>query len=644
MKRVLIVVLISIVCLLSVRTNKIDFRVEDQRKFVTIGIVEDNEPYSYKDSKGIRIGFNVDVIDELFNELNYKINYVPVTHENFLDKLENSEIDLIGGIQYDIEYINKLKYSKPLIKNTFNIFVKTSDRSIRNISDLSGKKISVYRYDPAYQRFKNSDNIRVFLCESQRDAYLLLRSGVVDAFVANRNTALSYIEDSIGKGNIMIVGEKYTVFPSAIAALNKNGFLIEEINIGIDRLKNTGKLDKLQSKWFGEEVVVNLRLWRKITTVSIVVGLVLILIIFVIARINNILKKEVEQRTNKIKEEIEYKEAITDSLFDHLITLDNNFNITVINRRVRDIEIIKNKNILNKKIQDTDLVKLIFADDIKNVYITKEKILNRERKIDNGIEKYVEYNIVPVIINDEMEGVAITLKDITNEKRMQRKIYQQDKMESLGRLTAGIAHEIRNPLASIDMYLKLLPEKIDNVEFRKQIVEDIPKEISRLNNLIKSLLDYSIPRPSESTILNVKTEIEFVLRLLKNEIDNDEIDVISKIDDNIDIRFDKDHFRQIILNIILNAIEALKNVTNPMIEISYQQKKEYLNIFICNNGGPIDCEIADNIFEPFFTTKVNGYGLGLSIVSQLCKENSAEITLDKNYKKGAKFIIEIATF
>ncbi|SHD78559.1 two-component system sensor histidine kinase NtrB [Schnuerera ultunensis] len=331
-------------------------------------------------------------------------------------------------------------------------------------------------------------------------------------------------------------------------------------------------------------------------------------------------------------------------MFDHLITLDNNFNITVINRRVRDIEIIKNKNILNKKIQDTDLVKLIFADDIKNVYITKEKILNRERKIDNGIEKYVEYNIVPVIINDEMEGVAITLKDITNEKRMQRKIYQQDKMESLGRLTAGIAHEIRNPLASIDMYLKLLPEKIDNVEFRKQIVEDIPKEISRLNNLIKSLLDYSIPRPSESTILNVKTEIEFVLRLLKNEIDNDEIDVISKIDDNIDIRFDKDHFRQIILNIILNAIEALKNVTNPMIEISYQQKKEYLNIFICNNGGPIDCEIADNIFEPFFTTKVNGYGLGLSIVSQLCKENSAEITLDKNYKKGAKFIIEIATF
>lgn len=617
---------------------------KEGKETIVVGGIENNEPYSYLDKKGKKVGYNIDILNALFEELDYNVEYLTVTNEDFMEKLDKKEINLVVGIQYDEEYIKRLKYSKPIIKNEFNIFVKSSEKSIRSIEDLLGKKISIYKYDPAYQRFKNSDKYRVYLCESEKDAYDLLQAGAVDAFIANRNVAINYIEDSIIKGSLVIVGEKYLVYPSAIATLEENKYLINDINLEIDKLKGIGKLEEIQVKWFGEEVNKNNVLGR-IVTAFVSFGLVLFIIILFIISINKMLKEEVEQRTNEITEEIKYKEAIMDSLFDYLITLDNNLNITTVNRRVKEMDIIQDKDVCNKNIKDTELIKLVYMEDIKNVYLSKEKVLNRERKIEGENDIYIDYNIMPVIVDSKMKGVAITLKDITEKKQMMRKITHKDKMESLGRLTAGIAHEIRNPLASIAMYLKILPDKINNPEYRKQITEDIPKEITRLNNLVKNLLEYSTPRLSQASTLNLKSEIEFVLRLLNNKIIDKNIAINVIIGDNINIEFDKDHFKQIIINTIINAIEALNNVSNPKIDIYCNKDVQgYLDLFISNNGDSISNSIAENIFEPFITTKAEGTGLGLSIVSQLCKENNSEIYLDKDNIEGVTFIIKIPSF
>ncbi len=235
------------------------------------------------------------------------------------------------------------------------------------------------------------------------------------------------------------------------------------------------------------------------------------------------------------------------------------------------------------------------------------------------------------------------LKKIIDDKTEQQKILinelrSYDKMQFMDKIISSLAHEIRNPLTSIKIYTRLMKEKIDNKEFMIAASEDIPEEIDRIDALIKEFVEYSSPRKADIIDINLLEETMNAIKLVRLEIEN--VKIVLNIDKSFYIKFDINHYKQCILNILLNSKDALKEIINPVIEIYAEENHNNVILYIKDNGLGMDENKIQYIFEPFYTTKVTGNGVGMFIVKKIVEENSGRI-IAKNNKPDAGISIII---
>ncbi|MBZ2174838.1 hypothetical protein K8M07_06200 [Schnuerera sp. xch1] len=218
----------------------------------------------------------------------------------------------------------------------------------------------------------------------------------------------------------------------------------------------------------------------------------------------------------------------------------------------------------------------------------------------------------------------------------EKKLNQKDKMESLGRLVSGIAHEIRNPLTAIKTYIDLLPMKYDNEKFRAKITNQVPKEIDRLNNLLLELLDYSKPKEMKKEIIKFKELIDGIRELFITKLNKENIILNCDIDD-VSIYGDKQQVKQILINLLINSIEAIEGKGN--INLIVKEEGNSIIVTIEDDGEGIEEKNLKTIFDPFYTTKPTGTGLGLFISYKYIKENEGEIKIKSKKGQGTRIDI-----
>lgn len=215
-----------------------------------------------------------------------------------------------------------------------------------------------------------------------------------------------------------------------------------------------------------------------------------------------------------------------------------------------------------------------------------------------------------------------------------------DKMQSLGNLSAGIAHELRNPLTSIKAFVDLIPSKFEDKAFREELIKIVPKEINRLNDLVSSLLDYSKPKNPNPKKILLEDILSDVLPLLRQKISEKKILVTTDCK-NIYIYSDESQVKQILINIILNSIDAIEN--NGEIHIKGNVSGNKAIISIRDNGIGIPGEMKDKLFDPFYSSKKTSYGIGLSVTHRLVRENKGEIKIFSEVNKGTTVLIYMPT-
>lgn len=250
------------------------------------------------------------------------------------------------------------------------------------------------------------------------------------------------------------------------------------------------------------------------------------------------------------------------------------------------------------------------------------------------------YNVSPLRDEDgQVLGAVVILRDITADKLIAQRLIQEDKMETVGRLVAALAHEIRNPLTALKTFAELLPVKFDKPHFREEASRHIPAEIDRLNLLISDLLDYSRPRPPQSEECRVDELVQSTLSLFTKEIRQKGITVEMNIDDDVRVRADRSQLRQVLINLILNSLAA----TAPGGHLRFSAKKigPKVTLLVEDDGRGMTPEEQERAFEPFFTTKRDGIGLGLYVSYQLVKENGGEITLASWPGQGTRVTLEL---
>ena len=244
-----------------------------------------------------------------------------------------------------------------------------------------------------------------------------------------------------------------------------------------------------------------------------------------------------------------------------------------------------------------------------------------------------------------IQGFNKKLKVIIEEKTEERKalineLRHYDKMQFMDKIISSVAHEIRNPLTSIKIYTSQMKNKIDNREFMIAASEDIPEEIDRIDALIKEFVEYTSPRKPVIEDLNLNAEIISAMKLVKLQIKNIKLNI--DIDRSFIIKFDIAHFKQIVLNILLNSKDAVRGLETPEIEISATEAQENIVLYFKDNGCGMTDDDIQYIFEPFYTTKATGNGVGMFIVKQIVEENGGSISAESSGEmRGMSIIIKV---
>lgn len=234
-----------------------------------------------------------------------------------------------------------------------------------------------------------------------------------------------------------------------------------------------------------------------------------------------------------------------------------------------------------------------------------------------------------------------TIHDLSDENlKLYRSLLQADKLSALGTVAAGMAHEIKNPLASIKGLTQVLPENMEDPEFIKKYSEIVPRQLDRINRIVEDLLDFGRPAKMAMGKVDVVNELESVLRLVENQCRKAEIEIVREFQTIPPITGDAEKLSQAFMNIILNAIQAMPNGGAVKIKIQKSKSKDNeLIIEIADSGKGIPADQLPNIFDPFYTTKESGTGMGLAVTYRIIKEHGGEIEVESETSQGTKFKI-----
>jgi two-component system, NtrC family, sensor kinase len=241
-------------------------------------------------------------------------------------------------------------------------------------------------------------------------------------------------------------------------------------------------------------------------------------------------------------------------------------------------------------------------------------------------------------------GAVLIARDLTEAKRSEEWMRRMDRLTSLGQLSAGIAHEIRNPLASINFNVQFLARQLNPDEKTRRIIDDTLTGVDRIKGLVKGMLDFCRPAPPILKSESINRAIEDAVSLLNSQFRKHDIQVeLSLAPDAPNVIFDNQQIHQVFVNILLNAMQAMPQGGSVRVESRVEQdaKKPHrqLCVTINDSGVGIPKEDFPKIFDPFFTTKTEGTGLGLSIAHKILEQHHAVIEAKSRVGQGTTFVL-----
>ena len=252
-------------------------------------------------------------------------------------------------------------------------------------------------------------------------------------------------------------------------------------------------------------------------------------------------------------------------------------------------------------------------------------------------------NISP--FKDPSGGHVVILEDITEKKKMEEQLQQASKLASLGKLTAGISHEIGNPLASISSLVQELKslkmESGEDKEFTSESLKTINSHIERIAKIVRSLGDFARISTKEKIPSNISEILDRTINLVKYDKRFKNVQLVPNIDTIPPFRINPDQIQQVFLNLMLNSIDAMPD--GGKLTVSMKKTDNSVEVIFSDTGTGIDETIIDRIFDPFFTTKSpgRGTGLGLSICYGIIREHNGTITVKSRRGEGTTFTIRL---
>jgi len=342
-----------------------------------------------------------------------------------------------------------------------------------------------------------------------------------------------------------------------------------------------------------------------------------------------VLRKQAEDRATAIEG---YNENILQSVQSGVVSLDEEMKVTKINLAAAKILEIKGESVIGQ-----------YHDEVLNKPITD--FLQDKKVIERGEISYVTpsgkriwlgLTLSPLKNNEGATiGQILIFTDLTHLKAIESQMELRNKLSSLGEISAGIAHELRNPMGVIAGYTKLLSKKADDA--LRPTVDAISREIVVMDRIISDFLSFARPVELNLADIDLKAIIEYCVMSTAQK--HDYIDLQLETDNLPLIKGDEVLMRQAFINLIQNSLEAMPQGGKLIIRAS-SASGDFLDITVADTGHGISENVKDKIFLPFFTTKEKGTGLGLAIVHKIVISHGGSIHVDSS-EKGTVFRLRL---
>lgn len=336
---------------------------------------------------------------------------------------------------------------------------------------------------------------------------------------------------------------------------------------------------------------------------------------------------------------------IFESIPNGILTIDAKGEITSINRSAGQILKLNDENQSHISVYDTEVPGLgDFFKILKNSLMNDIKYSGEICYISDGQD-----GCTPIIFNTLRQtdpdgvliGMTVIINHLAEKKRFQERIFRAKRLSELGELSAGVAHEIRNPLASIKGYAQIARMELDENHQSYKDLTIVLNEVERLDRIIERFMTFARPNQPVKTWVSVGDLIDETIKLIRNEFMQKQVKVRFIRCKNDKLLIDYEQMKQVLINILINGIQASSQGDEILVRTSRLEEKSFFIIEIIDQGDGIKEEMMDKIFTPFYTTREKGSGLGLSISTRIVENHKGVLEIDNTLSKGTRVLIKL---
>jgi two-component system, sporulation sensor kinase E len=377
-----------------------------------------------------------------------------------------------------------------------------------------------------------------------------------------------------------------------------------------------------------------------------------------IGRLGKIGPEEVQNYFLRLAQEKGFLETVFNSIQEGIIVTDSKGRITYLNDAACQLFGLEAEDSLGKRLDER-------VRGLDWNALSREGAVSRDMEIFYPTNRFINFYSVPLVIErqdfvagdavpgpgsataatGERVGHAIILRDITESRRTEQQTIESERLNALTLLAAGVAHEIGNPLNSLNIHLQLIEREAAKLDGAKgaelqESVEVARAEINRLDSIISQFLRAIRPTRPQLRPENINTIVEEAVRFFALEIKDRDIVVEQELRSDLPLlELDRDQIKQAFYNVIKNSFEAMKS--RGILRIRTDLDESHVIVRFTDTGGGISAENLSRVFEPYFTTKTSGTGLGLLIVRRIVREHGGELSIESSEGKGLTLTIRL---